>query len=189
MSAVTIEFTLPELTEAINNLARAQTAATEALNRFMSLYYSNAGFTGYDPAYPAQHSQMAPVLTNIPEPAVPLIETSKLFTGHETKAEQKQGAGYSVLQKPAASSTPPAPVNPAQPGMNPSYTQAAAPVSAERSYSLEELARAVASLMGAGKYLLVVELLAKFGVQALFQLPKEYFGAFAAALRQLGAQI
>ena len=57
------------------------------------------------------------------------------------------------------------------------------------AYTLDLLAPAAARMVEAGKQDQIVALLAKFGVQALTQLPAEQYGAFATELRQLGAQI
>lgn len=56
-------------------------------------------------------------------------------------------------------------------------------------YTLDDLARAGMTLMDAGRQADVQGLLAKFGVTVLPALPKEQYGAFATALREMGAQI
>lgn len=72
-----------------------------------------------------------------------------------------------------------APINPIQ----------TAPVAQPQTYTIEQIQTACAPLMDAGKQQELVGLLAQFGVQALPQLPKEQYGAFATALRGLGAKI
>ena len=57
------------------------------------------------------------------------------------------------------------------------------------SYDINQLAVAATGLMDAGKQQDLMNLLAKFGVQALTQLPKEQYGAFATEIRSLGANI
>ena len=58
------------------------------------------------------------------------------------------------------------------------------------SYTMDDLARAGMSLMDCGKQAELQKLLKEgFGVDALPQLPKEQYGAFATALREMGAQI
>ncbi len=57
------------------------------------------------------------------------------------------------------------------------------------AYTFDDLARAAGPLMDAGKTADLQALLKSFGVQALTQLPKEQYGAFATALRGLGARI
>ncbi len=56
-------------------------------------------------------------------------------------------------------------------------------------YTFDDLARAAGPLMDAGKTADLQALLRSFNVQALTQLPKEQYGAFATALRGLGARI
>lgn len=63
------------------------------------------------------------------------------------------------------------------------------PVAAAPSYSMEQIATAGAALVDAGKRDQLLELLARFGVQAVTQLQPAQFGVFAAELRALGAQI
>ena len=57
------------------------------------------------------------------------------------------------------------------------------------SYSMEQIATAGAALVDAGKRDQLLELLGRFGVQAVTQLQPAQFGVFAAELRALGAQI
>ena len=57
------------------------------------------------------------------------------------------------------------------------------------TYSIEQIQSACAPLMDAGKQAELVGLLAQFGVQSLPMLPPEQYGAFATALRGLGARI
>lgn len=64
-----------------------------------------------------------------------------------------------------------------------------APVAQPQTYTIEQIQTACAPLMDAGKQQELIGLLAQFGVQALPQLPKEQYGAFATALRGLGAKI
>lgn len=64
-----------------------------------------------------------------------------------------------------------------------------APVAQPQTYTIEQIQTACAPLMDAGKQQELVGLLAQFGVQSLPQLPKEQYGAFATALRGLGANI
>lgn len=63
------------------------------------------------------------------------------------------------------------------------------PVAAAPSYSMEQIATAGAALVDAGKRDQLLELLGRFGVQAVTQLQPAQFGVFAAELRALGAQI
>ena len=56
-------------------------------------------------------------------------------------------------------------------------------------YTMDDLAKAAMTLMDAGRQGELLNLLAQFGVDALPSLPQEQYGAFATALRGLGAQI
>lgn len=88
-----------------------------------------------------------------------------------------------VSQAPAAPPTQPAP----QPSA-PVTPQAPVPTT-EHSYTAEELQMAAVTLVDKGMMAQLQELLNRFGVNALPALPKEQYGAFATALRGMGAQI
>ncbi len=60
---------------------------------------------------------------------------------------------------------------------------------AAQSYTMEQLAVAATQLVDAGRREELVQLLQQFGVEALTALPKEQYGAFATALRQMGAKV
>lgn len=63
------------------------------------------------------------------------------------------------------------------------------PVAAAPSYTLDALARAGAVLAQSGKMEQALALLTKYNVQTVNQLKPEQYGAFAAELRALGAQL
>ncbi len=71
----------------------------------------------------------------------------------------------------------------------PVYAAPTAVPTAGTSYTLDQLARAAMTLMDSGRQADLQQLLAQFGVEALPVLPKEQYGAFATALRGMGAQI
>ena len=75
-----------------------------------------------------------------------------------------------------------APVTP--PPVQQAPVQTAAP-----SYSADDLARAAMTLMDSGRQGDLINLLAQFGTDTLIRLPQEQYGAFATALRGLGAPI
>ena len=101
------------------------------------------------------------------------------------------------VEAPAPVNPAPAPVAmtaPAQPvaptATSPGNTAApAVPVSSAPSYTLDQISRAGASLVDAGKMQQLLELLSRYGVQAITQIQPEQYGAFATELRALGAQI
>lgn len=105
----------------------------------------------------------------------------------------------SPVAAPAAAATvpsaAPAPVAPPVPAAAPApvatapaAVPAAVPTAAP-TYTLDALARAGAALAQAGKMNEALAVLAKYGVQSVNQLKPEQYGAFAAELRALGAQI
>ena len=102
-------------------------------------------------------------------------------------------APVTPTQTPAPTATPPvaapAPTvgqTSAAPGNTPAPT---VPVTGAPTYTLNQISRAGASLVDAGKMPLLQKLLGRYGVQAVTQLQPEQYGAFATELRALGAQI
>lgn len=89
---------------------------------------------------------------------------------------------------PSVAQTLAVPVQSAAP-MAPATTQAPTVPVATRNYTADELARAAMMLMDAGKQTELVQLLQSFGVDSLPALAPEQYGAFATALRGMGAQI
>lgn len=109
--------------------------------------------------------------------------------------------GPEVMAAPAPA-VPPAtvPTAPAAPVSSPGgmptapiHAPGAAPApvvpTSSKEYTADDLARAAIPLLDAGGQQALLNLLAQFGVQGIPQLPKEKYGAFATALRGLGAQI
>lgn len=80
---------------------------------------------------------------------------------------------------------------PTAPAVQSAVAPGAAPVvpTTTKEYTVDDLARAAIPLMDAGGQQVLVGLLSQFGVATLPQLPKEQYGAFATALRGLGAKI
>lgn len=87
---------------------------------------------------------------------------------------------------PVAAPAPTAGQTSAAPGNTPAPT---VPVTGAPTYTLDQISRAGASLVDAGKMQQLLELLGRYGVQAVTQLQPEQYGAFATKLRALGAQI
>lgn len=67
-------------------------------------------------------------------------------------------------------------------------TQQAVPTS-QPTYAMDDLSRAAMTLMDTGRQDELRNLLAQFGVQSLPDLPQDQYGAFATALRGMGAKI
>lgn len=102
-------------------------------------------------------------------------------------------APVTPTQTPAPTATPPvaapAPTvgqTSAAPGNTPAPT---VPVTGAPTYTLDQISRAGGSLVDAGKMQQLLELLGRYGVQAVTQLQPEQYGAFATELRALGSQI
>lgn len=90
---------------------------------------------------------------------------------------------------PVATTTPaPAPAAPAQTAA-PTNPAPAVPVTTAPTYTLDQIAKAGASLVDAGKMEQLLALLAKYGVQAVTQLQPDQYGVFATELRTLGVQL
>lgn len=105
------------------------------------------------------------------------------------------GGNAPVAPAPVQTAPTPAPVAapaPAPTPVTPMPTAAApapaVPVTAP-TYTLDQIAKAGANLVDAGKMEQLLALLTKYGVQAVTQLTPDQYGAFATELRALGAQI
>ena len=119
--------------------------------------------------------------------------TEKVLVGDtgssvDLRAATEEPAQQTPVQKmptapvaPTAPAAPTAPVAPATP---------AAPVpTTQVSYKPDDLARAAMSLMDSGRQPDLIALLGQFGVVSIPDLRPEQYGAFATALRGMGAQI
>ncbi len=125
-------------------------------------------------------SQQAPaagaVQNTAPAPAVPPVTqegpgvaAQQPFTGVQPPANQPvQGAAAQPQQTAPAGGVP----------------TATAP-----AYTKDDLARAAQPILDAGRQADLQALLQSFGVASLPALPQEMYGAFATALRSMGAQI
>ena len=98
---------------------------------------------------------------------------------------------------PMTSVQPTAPVIPTQPAVPTTPVQPVASVAPVQpvvpttsvTYTPDDLARAAFALMDSGRQQELIGLLQQFGVNAIPELKPEQFGAFATALRGMGAQI
>lgn len=99
---------------------------------------------------------------------------------------------------PVAQTAAPAPAPAAQPAAAPapvatnapvSYPAPNVPLAQPPKYTVDQIMAAGATLMDAGKVNELMNLLHSFGVQAVMDLKPEQLGAFATAMRELGAQI
>lgn len=115
-----------------------------------------------------------------------------------TTALEKNAVNISVSQDtpapvaPAATPVTPAPVPPVTmppATVAPTNPAPTVPVTTAPTYTLDQIAKAGASLVDAGKMEQLLALLAKYGVQAVTQLQPDQYGVFATELRTLGAQL
>lgn len=92
---------------------------------------------------------------------------------------QMPAAPVVPLSAPPVGSTP-VPPSPAAP---------AVPVASAPAYTLDQISRAGAALVDAGKGPQLVALLGEYGVQAVTQLSPDRYGDFATKMRGLGARL
>lgn len=118
----------------------------------------------------------APAPAPVPAPAAPVSPAPVNPT--QTPAP--------TMAAPVAAPAPTAGQTSAAPGSTPAP---AVPVAGAPTYTLDQISRAGASLVDAGKMEQLLALLGRYGVQAVTQLQPEQYGAFATELRALGAQI
>lgn len=125
-------------------------------------------------AIPAQ----APVATPVTPAPVPPVTTPPAAVV-STQPTPAPVAAPTPAPAPAAPAKTVAPTNPAP----------AVPVTTAPTYTLDQIAKAGAGLVDAGKMEQLLALLAKYGVQAVTQLQPDQYGVFATELRTLGAQL
>lgn len=161
-----IRITAPELSEAINNLARAiGLAVTNPVGMTIGVVPTNT--TSADANVQTEPPQITPAQAapteTVANPTVPVSAPQNVPTAPNT-----QNVIYPINAAPA-----PAPAVPT-----------AAP-----QYTLEMIAKAGTALIDAGKMAELSALLAKYGVEALTTLDPAHYGTFAAELRAMGAAI
>lgn len=125
-----------------------------------------------------QPQMPAPVAPAVNPPTAPASVPGPVPTA-AAPAPVPTSAAPAPMTGPTAPPTNPAPPAPAAP---------AVPVTAP-TYTLDQIAKAGASLVDAGKMEQLLGLLGKYGVAAVTQLSPDQYGAFATELRALGAQI
>ena len=135
-------------------------------------------------AYPA-----TPVAAPVAAPVAPVAATVSPAPVNPTPGPAPTTAAPVAAPSPSptpVTNAPTAGPTSAAPGNTPAP---AVPVTGAPAYTLDQISRAGASLVDAGKMQQLLELLGRYGVQAVTQLKPEQYGAFATELRALGAQI
>lgn len=122
-----------------------------------------------------------------PQPAVPIAPAVPVAP-IQTVASV---AAVVPAQQPVVPVQPAAPIQPTAPAASPVPT---APVpqavpTSTRTYTPDELAKAAMQLMDSGRQNELLELLRQFGTNSIPALQPSQYGAFATALRGMGAQI
>ena len=102
-------------------------------------------------------------------------------------AQTAQAAASATPAVPTAQTAPTAPAPAANAPVN--YPAPGIPLAQPPKYTVDQIMAAGAMLMDAGKVNELMNLLHSFGVQAVMDLKPEQLGAFATALRELGAKI
>lgn len=156
----------------------ADAAVLKAIDKLTTALEKNAVNISVSQDTPAPVAPVAPVAAPVtPAPVPPVtMPPATVVPTQPTPA-------------PVATPTPaPAPVAPAQTAA-PTNPAPAVPVTTAPTYTLDQIAKAGASLVDAGKMEQLLALLAKYGVQAVTQLQSDQYGVFATELRTLGAQL
>ena len=161
-----IKITAPELSEAINNLARAiGLAVTNPVGMTIGVVPTNTTSAVANESTPAQ---AAPTPTEtVANPTVPVSAPQTAPVAQNTQNVNCPTPNVAPIQTAPASAVP-----------------TAAP-----QYTLEMIAKAGTALIDAGKMNELSALLARYGVEALTTLDPAHYGTFAAELRAMGAAI
>ena len=100
-----------------------------------------------------------------------------------------QQAPAASVQQPMPAPAPVAPMPAPATTAQPNTPAAGVPLAQPPKYTVDQIMAAGAQLMDAGKVNDLMNLLHSFGVQAVMDLKPEQLGAFATALRDMGAKI
>lgn len=156
----------------------ADAAVLKAIDKLTTALEKSAVNISVPQDTPAPVAPVAPVATPvIPAPVPPV--TTPPASAVPTQPTPAPVATPTPAPAPAAPAQTAAPTNPAP----------VVPVTTAPTYTLDQIAKAGASLVDAGKMEQLLALLAKYGVQAVTQLQPDQYGVFATELRTLGAQL
>ena len=163
MMEMKIKIEVPDLAAAVEKLAAAMTVDPNILTPDTPRPQMPAP-AAVPPQMPAPATGPAPAMPQTPGPAP---------------------APVTPPPAPAAPVTPPAPA----PAPAPQTAAPVMPVAGAPTYTLDQISKAGAALVDAGKMEPLLALLTKYGVQAITQLQPAQYGVFATELRALGARI
>lgn len=156
----------------------ADAAVLKAIDKLTTALEKNAVNISVPQDTPAPVAPVAPVATPVTHAPVQPV-TMPPATVVPTQPAPAPVATPTPAPAPAAPAQTVAPTNPAP----------TVPVTTAPTYTLDQIAKAGASLVDAGKMEQLLALLAKYGVQAVTQLQPDQYGVFATELRTLGAQL
>lgn len=156
----------------------ADAAVLKAIDKLTTALEKNAVNISVSQDTPAPVAPVAPVAAPVTPAPVPPV-TMPPATVVPTRPTPAPVATPTPAPAPAAPAQTVAPTNPAP----------TVPVTTAPTYTLDQIAKAGASLVDAGKMEQLLALLAKYGVQAVTQLQPDQYGVFATELRTLGAQL
>ena len=161
----------------------ADAAVLKAIDKLTTALEKNAVNISVSQDTPAPVAPVATPVTHAPVPPVTLPPATVVPT------QPAPAPVATPTPAPVATPTPaPAPAAPAQ-TVAPTNPAPTVPVTTAPTYTLDQIAKAGASLVDAGKMEQLLALLAKYGVQAVTQLQPDQYGVFATELRTLGAQL
>ena len=129
------------------------------------------------------------VIVSIPDLAEAINNLAAAMSGNKPASQPTTPPPVlpaSAVVPQAQPVTPPAPPVPAAQA---AFSAPSVPLAAPPQYTVEQIMQAGATLMDAGKINELLALLHSFGVQAVTDLKPEQLGAFATAMRDLGAKI
>lgn len=122
-----------------------------------------------------------------PRGAVTAVPRGPEVTAPHVPATPAAASAASAVPVSSSGGAPTAPIH--APGAAPAPAAASPVPTSAKEYTVDDLARAAIPLLDAGGQQALLNLLAQFGVQGIPQLSKDQYGAFATALRGLGAKI
>lgn len=132
------------------------------------------------------------VIIEAPELANAINNLAAALSKKSRDEPQKEKAPEPVPQAPEPAPVPQTqatvPTVPPTPSV-PTAPAPSVPVASAPQYTIEQIMKAGATLMDAGKIEELRNLIASFGVEAVTNLKPEQLGAFATELRKLGAKI
>lgn len=183
----TLELNIHELAQVLNDGSLATLA--ESVKSLESNSFNQANTEFLEMNQPISAAEL-PGQTQMNIPQQTTVDTNpsvQSVTPVPTQgAPVVQPTAVPVVSQYNAQQVPPTPV---QQNIPPVQAAPTTVPTATATYTLQQLALAGTQLVDAGRRDEVLALLSAFGVNALTELPKEQYGAYATKLREMGAKI